>query len=87
MTEDYTLLDLKMIIKEAIKESFEEIDEFKRKIAFEEAKARLLAGNDLINELTKSMNPKIALGTHDFPINYECTFDAEKTKIYLEKEY
>ena len=55
MTEEYTLNELKLIIKEAIKESFEEIDEFKRKLYYEDAKARMLVNQDLIDELSKSI--------------------------------
>lgn len=73
MSKEYTIADLKSVIKEAIKESFAEIDEMKRKLAYEDAKARMIASQDLMDELFESMNPKTALGNHDFPINYEST--------------
>jgi hypothetical protein len=73
MMEDFTLSDLKLIIKEAIKESFEEIDEIKHKLAYQDAQARMRAHLDINNEIIKSVFPKTALGNHDFPINQEST--------------
>lgn len=55
MTKDYTLSELKICIKEAIKESFEEIDEFKTKLLYEEARSGMIACSQLSNEITKSL--------------------------------